>query len=130
MRQLFVTFIDRSHNTGEQTSRYRERKSYKGTGTSSRNPYRSFDPSDDLQALQPISRRNDVERSKEAHTYTVAYPGKAEPKTSSERAGINGATDSDESVLQAGNVNDITKTTEVNVQYQDRSQLTNPERMV
>lgn len=129
MRQLFVSFFDRARHDSDP-SRYRDRKSYKITGSSRSNPYKSFDPSDDLQALQPISRRSELGEGKGAHTVTMAYPGRVDPNLGLSRTGVADGTGSDESVLQLGNLNDITKTTEVNVQYQDRGQHAGVSRIV
>jgi hypothetical protein len=144
MRQLFISLFDRTTprttpRSGDP-SRYHPRSSYKITGSSSRNPYRSFDPSDDLQALQPVPRRGDPTDDKQAHTITMAYPGRAEKGGGGIGGGgggmnnhsgvVGGQGGSDESVLQTRNITDITKTTEVDVQYQDRAGPNDVDRMV
>lgn len=65
---------------------------------------------------------------------TVAYPGRAEKGGGGiNRSGVvGGDADSDENgvPMRKGNENDITKTTEVDVQYQDRNGPNDVDRMV
>lgn len=75
----------------------------------------------------------------------MAYPGRAEKGGGAIGGGgggggggtnhhsgvvVGGPGASDESVLQTRNVTDITKTTEVDVQYQDRARPNDVDRMV
>lgn len=128
MRQLFISLFDRT-TSPPSASPYHPRTAYKITASSSRNPYRSFDPADDLQALQPISHQlishqiisHQDEDSKGAHTVSMAYPGRIGEKGGGGRRAGEGEGGSEESVGGRGRRGDIMRTTEVDVQYQDRN---------
>lgn len=87
-----------------------------------------------------MPRRGDPTDDKQAHTVTMAYPGRAEKGGGGIGGGGGGIHNhsgvvdrqrgSDESVLQTRNIHDITKTTEVDVQYQDRAGPNDVDRMV